>query len=423
MTGWRKQIQTLRDCAVMLSNSECSGAQVGLGLIGYHLHNEENQMMRIFVVLLLFVSAPNLHSFRRISARKLLDCRYFPERSSSREVESSSVRAYSASSDDEVGDPDEDENEQNIVKFELADFKGALIKEEQQPSFEEFKAKQAAESSSAGGPAGRALDYNWRMGLCKHYVAFEGSDTIRRFKFLGDLLAFGMISGQVALIRMSTGEILDRFKHHDCEVTTIDFDGINLVTGAADGKIVHYSLTYGGEGGSTEKDTTTDLEALLASSETTTEDIDPSEATAGDGMSPQNAMGDVKGIYDSFHTRSVTSARLVRIPNGNDAESTYLVSTSMDRSLNCMDIITGKVLYSIQLDTAPICMDAFSSRDSGNAYIAVGTIDGKVLVISPKSGKTLLNFQADDRIRSIHFTSETIIVTGGNSRSRETVES
>ena len=80
-----------------------------------------------------------------------------------------------------------------------------------------------------------------------------------------------MINGQVALIRLSTGEILDRFKEHDCEVTSIDFDGINLVSGAADGKIVHYSLTYGLDMGANEGAVETkDLEALLSAPENTT---------------------------------------------------------------------------------------------------------------------------------------------------------
>ncbi len=371
--------------------------------------------MKAIAALLLCLTATTDSFLRVITPRGLQNRRLGSLRQPSRSGESSLLRLRGASSDNEAGE--NEENEENVEKIELADgsFQGALIKEADQPTFEEFKAMQAAESSSSGGATGRALDYNWRMGLCKHYIAFEGSDTIRRFKFMGDLLAFGMITGQVALIRMSTGDILDRFKHHNCEVTSIDFDGINLVTGAADGKVAYYSLTYGGEG-STEKDTTTDLDALLGAPENAAEDLDPSAATVGDGMSPQNAMGDVKGVYDSFHTRSVTSVKLVRIPGGKKAiEKNYLISTSIDRSLNCMDIDSGEVVYSVELDSAPICMDSFSSLDSGNTYLSVGTIDGKVLVISPKTGKTLISFQADDRVRSIHFTSENVIVTGGNS--------
>ena len=44
-------------------------------------------------------------------------------------------------------------------------------------------------AKKTGGLVGRALEYNWKYGFCRHYVAFEGSDTIRRFKFVGDLMA------------------------------------------------------------------------------------------------------------------------------------------------------------------------------------------------------------------------------------------
>lgn len=325
----------------------------------------------------------------------------------------------SPSEDDD--DDGEEENEEGLGEFTVDGFKGALIAEDDsRPSWEEFKRTAQEESEEAGGLAGRALEYNWKYGFCRHYVSFEGSDTIRRFKFMGDLMAFGMINGQVALIRLSTGEILDRFKEHDCEVTSIDFDGINLVSGAADGKIVHYSLTYGLDVGSGEADTTTDLDALLSAPENTANDTDPSADTVPvvPSVGRRNRMGSSKQVYGSFHTRSVTSVKLVNLPaTKNAAEKTLMVSTSMDKSLHCVDIATGESVYSLEVDKAPICMDAISSSESGNSYLCVGTIDGNVLVKSAKNGRTLLNFQADDRVRSIHFTSESIIVTGGNSGS------
>ena len=121
-------------------------------------------------------------------------------------------------------------------------------------------------------------------------------------------------------------------------------------------------------------------------------------------------------VFDSFHTRSVTGVKLVTLPATKDAAAkTLMVSTSMDKSLRCVDIATGESVYSLELEQAPICMDTFSSSESGNSYICVGTIDGQVLVKSAKNGRSLLSFQADDRVRSIHFASESIIVTGGNS--------
>ena len=316
---------------------------------------------------------------------------------------------------------EEDDEGSSEGEFAVGGLKGALIAEDDsRPSWEEFKTRAQEESEEAGGLAGRALEYNWKYGFCRHFVSFEGSDTIRRFKFIGDLLAFGMINGQVALIRLSTGEILDRFKEHDCEVTSIDFDGINLVSGAADGKIVHYSLTYGMDVGSDERDMKTDLEALLSAPENAAEDTDPSADTVPvvRSVARRNMMGAAKQVFASFHTRAVTSVKLINLPaTKTAAEKTLMVSTSMDKFLYCVDIATGKPLYSMELGEAPLCMDTYASAESGNSYLSVGTIDGKVLVKSAKNGKTLLSFVADDRVRSIHFTSESVIVTGGNSGS------
>ena len=322
---------------------------------------------------------------------------------------------------DENNDNEEEDEDSNEGEFAVDGFKGALIAEDDsRPSWEEFKQTAQQESEEAGGLAGRALEYNWKYGFCRHYVSFEGSDTIRRFKFIGDLLAFGMVNGQVALIRLSTGEILDRFKEHNCEVTSIDFDGINLVSGAADGKIVHYSLTYGVDVGSDEVDTTTDLEALLSAPENVAEDTDPSADTVPvvPSVDRRNMMGVAKQIFDSIHTRSVTSVKIVTLPATKNApKKTVIVSTSMDKSLHCVDIATGETVYGMELDQAPICMDAYAGEESGNSYVSLGTIDGKVIVKSAKNGKTLLSFEADDRVRSIQFASESVIVTGGNSGS------
>jgi hypothetical protein len=77
----------------------------------------------------------------------------------------------------------------------------------------------------------KAIDKNWKYGLCKHKVAFEATETIKKFRFHGDLMAFGMVDGHVCIIRMSTGDILDRYLQHESEVRAVDFDGTNLVSG------------------------------------------------------------------------------------------------------------------------------------------------------------------------------------------------
>lgn len=54
------------------------------------------------------------------------------------------------------------------------------------------------------------MDRNWRTGRCKHKVSFEGAEVIRKLRFCGDYLAFGLVDGRLCLIRISTGEIIEK---------------------------------------------------------------------------------------------------------------------------------------------------------------------------------------------------------------------
>lgn len=91
-----------------------------------------------------------------------------------------------------------------------------------------------------------AIDYNWKYGLCKHRVSFEvrgnliltsvcksffftqlsaflnqAATTIRKLRFCGDLCSVGFLDGKVCLIRLSTGDILDKFSDHITEISEI----------------------------------------------------------------------------------------------------------------------------------------------------------------------------------------------------------
>ena len=250
--------------------------------------------MRLWAVW-LFLSLPIcvVHCFKsfRLLPKKLHG---LITSSSSERITSSTLLAANRDGDDQESD-----NASPSDKLSSS-FQGAFITEGR-PSFEEFKRMQREISEASGGSAGRAVEYNWRYGLCKHLITFEGSDkdTIRRFKFLGDLMAFGTLSGHVTLIRMSTGKVLDHYHSHDCEVTSIDFDGINLVTGAANGKVACYELTYGQEQGGE------------GEGEGEGRDLSSPPATTA----ANNGMGRTKAEYDSLHSRSVTSLQLVRLPS------------------------------------------------------------------------------------------------------------
>jgi hypothetical protein len=42
-------------------------------------------------------------------------------------------------------------------------------------------------------------------GECNHELIFNGAETIRRFKYYKDKIAFGLISGRLCLVNMETG--------------------------------------------------------------------------------------------------------------------------------------------------------------------------------------------------------------------------
>lgn len=105
--------------------------------------------------------------------------------------------------------------------------------------------KSRLENSRNQNDNEKKLDFNWRMGSCKNVELFESTDVIRRFKFIGDYLAFGLIDGRVCVIKISSGDILDRYCDHKNEITSLDFDGMDLCSGSSNGETVLYKLTYG----------------------------------------------------------------------------------------------------------------------------------------------------------------------------------
>ena len=116
----------------------------------------------------------------------------------------------------------------------------------EEPSLNLIKSlKSRLESSKNQNENEKRLDFNWRMGSCKHVQLFESTDIIRRFKFIGDYLAFGLIDGRVCVIKISNGDILDKYCDHRNEITSLDFDGMDLCSGSSNGETVLYKLTYG----------------------------------------------------------------------------------------------------------------------------------------------------------------------------------
>ena len=219
---------------------------------------------------------------------------------------------------------------------------------------------------SEKGNIGAVLDQKWRCGLCSHTQAFEGMAAVRRFKFSGDLLALTMIDGKAVVLRLSTGEVLDRWHRHRNEVTALDFDGdATFVSGGADGRLVRYKCTYDGA----------------------------------------RKLGDTLFELPDLHTRAVTGVKIL----GNT-----IVTTSMDRSLTCLDLDTGSIIWrATALADSPLCMDV----DEVAGYIAVGMRSGVVDVYRAIDGALLMSFRAHTgHVRSLHLQSGSVLVTGGGGK-------
>jgi hypothetical protein len=88
-----------------------------------------------------------------------------------------------------------------------------------------------------------SVTQNWMHGVCKHITAFEGITEIKRLKMIGDYLAIGMTDGRCSVVRISTGDVIFKYKGDNRELSALDFDGSSLVTGCYDGTIKVYE-TY-----------------------------------------------------------------------------------------------------------------------------------------------------------------------------------
>lgn len=226
-----------------------------------------------------------------------------------------------------------------------------------------------------------ALEYNWIAGHCSHSQIFEATQTIQRLRFVGDLLAFSMLDGRVTLIRMSSGEILDKYAAHKSEATALYFDGVHLMSGGGDGILHIYNVTF---------------------------------------SSPRR-LGNTLKSYN-LHSGMITGLKCLR-SFVNNKESLTIVTCGADRKLIGVDMQTyvtrsliiyillicrGVIKFSTSLNSNPISMDIM------NNYIAVGMQDGRVLFFTGSSGKQMLQFQAhSNKVNSIHFVSESVLLTGG----------
>ena len=241
---------------------------------------------------------------------------------------------------------------------------------------------------------GDSLKLNWLHGVCKHVNAFEGTQHIRKLRFVGDVMAIAMVDGRCCLVDMLSGDVIEKFRGHQKEIASLDFDGESLVTGGADGLLNMYHLSSKGGSNATSK-------------------------VAG--------LGSVLYSHRE-HTRSITGAKIISRAKMQqlglganwgqktdnlalDIQSDLLVSCSMDRQLIATDMVSGKVQWKAVLSTAPLCLDVTPD----GAYVGMGMLDGSVQFYSVRTGKAVLSFQAhDSKVRSLQLQTTDVLFTGGH---------
>jgi len=168
---------------------------------------------------------------------------------------------------------------------------------------------------------------------------------------------------------MLTGEVIHKFAGHTSEISSIDFDGVNFVSGAADGLVNVYELLHNSASSSSPS----------------------SPGTVG------NAMGRTQFALQ-LHTRAVSAVKIVKRccrhvsiivtwhmlitvirshvkaevwADGADADwqSDLAVTCSMDRTLVATDLVSGRAVWKVSLSSAPLCMDV--TPDVG--YLGIGS--------------------------------------------------
>ena len=185
---------------------------------------------------------------------------------------------------------------------------------------------------------------------------------------------------------MLSGDVIEKFRGHDKEISSLDFDGSSLVTGGADGLLNIYQLpSSSSRGGAAEK------------------------VRVGGGG--RVSMGNVLHSHRE-HGRTITGAKIINrskmqkfdwSKSSNtliDIQSDLVVSCSMDRLLVATDMMSGKVQWKVQVPSAPLCLDVTPD----GAYIGMGMLDGTVLFYSTQAGKAILSFQAhESKVRSLQL--------------------
>lgn len=214
---------------------------------------------------------------------------------------------------------------------------------------------------------------NWRSGRCAQRTLIILDEWVRRLDCVDGTLACGTYSGEVVLVDIESGDVLETWLSAD-EPLGDDGPMSDLDDAETPPEITAIALAADGK-----------------------------HVLAGDaaGRVALRARGVPEALFEVKHARPVSGVHY-------DVGANRVYSSSLDGTLLCHDATSGRQCGAVAL-RQPILALSVSGE-----YCAIGLGDGSVAVCTLSPLRQILGFTAHDgACSSVHMLSGSQIVTGG----------
>ena len=219
------------------------------------------------------------------------------------------------------------------------------------------KVREVEREERVGAMAAAAA--NWRTGRCAQRTLVLLDEWVRRLHCIDGLLACGTYSGEVVLVEMASGEILESWGAPD---EPLGDDGpMSALDDSSDdpSEITAIELCRESEGGGGVRVVTGDASGAVA----------------------LRQRGTAEPLIGWRHKRAVSGVHC-------DVESQRVYSSSLDGSLRCHDMRDGGEVGAISFRKPVLCMSVCGE------YASVGLSDGTVCVCTLSPLRQILSFSA-----------------------------
>ena len=221
-----------------------------------------------------------------------------------------------------------------------------------------------------------AASNNWKVGRCAQRTLVILDEWVRRIHCADGLLACGTYSGEVVLVDIGTGDILETWPAGD-EQPLGDFGVMADLVDDPDEEPV-------------------EITAVAIAK-------DGTHVVSGDaaGAVVLRRRGREEPLVAARHRKSVTGVHAV-------LEDNRMFSASLDATLRCHDSETGSMVGSLSLKAPVIAMSVCEK------YCALGLADGTVSICTLSDAPAqILSFRAHtDAASAVHLLSGSSLVTG-----------